>query len=141
MEQLLSDSLARRRFAVVALGLFALVAMILAAVGIYGVISYSVTQRTREIGIRMALGAGRGDVLRMIVRQGMLLAVVGVGLGLAGALGVTRLMESLLFGVGATDPLTFVGIAILLGSVALIACYIPARRATKVDPMVALRYE
>jgi predicted permease len=141
MEQLLSDSLARRRFAVVALGLFALVAMILAAVGIYGVISYSVTQRTREIGIRMALGAERGDVLRLIVRQGMLLAVVGVGLGLAGALGVTRLMESLLFGVGATDPLTFTGIAVLLGIVALIACYIPARRATKVDPMVALRYE
>jgi predicted permease len=141
VEQLLSDSLARRRFAVVALGLFALVAMILAAVGIYGVISYSVTQRTREIGIRMALGAERGDVLRLIVRQGMLLALVGLGLGLAGALGVTRLMESLLFGVGATDPLTFIGIAILLGSVALVACYIPARRAAKVDPMVALRYE
>jgi predicted permease len=141
MEQLLSDSLARRRFAMVALGLFALVAMILAAVGIYGVISYSVTQRTREIGIRMALGASRGDVLRMIVRQGMLLAAVGLGLGLAGALGVTRLMESLLFGVGATDPLTFIGIAVLLGGVALVACYIPARRATKVDPMAALRYE
>jgi predicted permease len=141
MEQRLSDSLARRRFAMTALGLFALVAMALAAVGIYGVMSYAVAQRTREIGVRVALGAQTSDVLGLVIRQGMLLAALGIALGLVGAAGVTRVMGSLLFGVGATDPLTFASIALLLGAAALLACYVPARRAAKVDPMVALRYE
>ena len=141
MEQRLTESLARRRFAMLALGVFAVVAMILAAVGIYGVMSYSVTQRTREIGIRMALGAPTQGVLKLIVGQGMLLAGVGVGIGLAGAVATTRLMASLLYGTSPTDPVTFAAIGALLASVALLACYIPARRATKVDPMVALRYE
>jgi putative ABC transport system permease protein len=141
MAERLSESLARRRFAMLALGVFALVAMVLAAVGIYGVMSYSVTQRTREIGIRMALGAQTKGVLTLIVGQGMLMAGVGVAIGLAGALAATRVMASLLFGVTATDPVTFVGIGLLLAAVAFFACYFPARRATKVDPMVALRHE
>jgi predicted permease len=141
MRQWLSDSLARRRFAMLMLGLFAMVAALLAGVGIYGVMSYSVAQRTREIGIRVALGAQTRDVLRLIVRQGMSLAGIGVGLGLLAAIAATRLMVSLLFGVRATDPLTFAVIALLLALVALVACWIPARRATKVDPMIALRCE
>jgi predicted permease len=141
MEQRLSESLARRRFAMLSLALFALVAMVLAAVGIYGVISYSVAQRTREIGVRVALGARTRDVHALVIRQGMTLALFGVVVGLAGAAGLTRLMSSLLFGVSATDPLTFAAITLLLAAVVLLACYVPARRAAKVDPMVALRYD
>jgi predicted permease len=141
MDQWLAESLARRRFAMQMLGLFALIALLLASVGIYGVMSYTVVQRTREIGIRVALGAQMRDVLRLIVRQGMSLAGIGIGIGLVAAVAATRLMVNLLFGVRATDPLTFVAIASLLALVALAACWIPARRAAKVDPMIALRCE
>ncbi len=141
MENVIAESINARRFAMMLLTIFAVVALVLASVGIYGVISYSVTQRTHEMGLRMALGAQGGDVLRMVIGQGMLLVLIGVVCGLAGAFGITRVMSSLLFNVSTTDPATFGGIAALLVAVALVACYIPARRAMKVDPLIALRYE
>ncbi len=141
MEQRMSDFLARRRFAMVMLAVFAAIAVLLTAVGIYGVMSYSVTQRTNEIGIRVALGATSRDVLSLILRQGMTLALIGAVLGLVIAFALTRFLSAMLFGIRATDPLTFVGVALLLIAVALLACWIPARRATKVDPMIALRCE
>ena len=141
MDELIAVSLAQQRFNMLLLGLFAALALILAAVGIYGAISYSATQRTHEIGIRTALGAQRRDVLRLVMRDGAKIAFLGIAFGIAGALALTRLMASLLFEVKPTDPATFTGVAILLALVALAACYIPARRAMRVDPMVALRYE
>ena len=135
------QSLIMERLFVRLLSFFGLLALLLAAIGLYGVMAYSVAQRTQEIGIRMALGAGAKDVLMLVIRQGMILALIGVALGIGSAIGLTRLMKSLLFGVSATDPVTFVGIALLLAAVALLACYVPARKATKVDPIIALRYE
>jgi len=141
MDSIISDSLASQQFSMAVLGIFAAFALVLASVGIYGVISYLVGQRTQEIGIRVALGANRTDVLRMVLGDGMKITLIGVLLGIAAAAGLTQLMASLLFGVSARDPLTFVCVAVLLTIVALAACYIPARRAMRVDPMVALRYE
>jgi putative ABC transport system permease protein len=136
-----SASLQTRRFNLTLVGVFAATALLLAVAGIYGVMAYSVVRRTHEIGVRMALGAGAPDVLRLVLSQGMLTTVVGVMIGIAGSFVLTRAMQSLLFGVSATDPVTLVGVALLLGCAALLACYVPARRASKVDPMVALRYE
>jgi len=141
IEEIIADSLAAKRFAMILLGAFAVAALLLASVGIYGVISYFVGQRTHEIGVRIALGAQRLNVLRLVVGQGFALTLAGIGCGLAGALGVTRFLSSLLYGVRPTDPLTFLAVSALLTGVALSACYIPARRASRVDPIVALRHE
>ena len=141
MEDIVSRSLAARRFSMILLGIFAALALALSSIGIYGVISYLAGQRTHEIGIRMAIGAQRSDVLRLILGQGARMALIGVAAGLAGSLALTRVMAKLLFGVSAYDPLTFLAVACLLILVALAACYIPARRAMRIDPMAALRYE
>jgi predicted permease len=141
MEAVLANSLAPRRLSMILLEIFAVLALLLSCVGIYGVISYLVTQRTREIGVRMALGAQRSDVMRLILGEGAKMALIGVVAGLAAALGLIQLIANQLFGVSAHDPFTFIAGAILLTLVALLACYIPARRAVRVDPIVALRYE
>ena len=141
MQDVIANSVQRRKFSMLLLSIFAAVAMLLAAIGLYGVMSYSVAQRAHEIGIRMALGARRPDVLVLVVKQGMALALMGIAAGAVLSLAMTRLISGMLFGITATDPLTFAGVAALLGTVALLANYLPARRASKVDPMVALRYE
>ena len=141
MTKLIAESVARRRFNTLLTGLFAVVALLLASVGIFGVLNYTVAQRTQEIGLRVALGAQTRDVLRLVLGQGVRLILFGLALGLAASLALTRVLAGMLFGVTPTDPLTFIAVSLLLASVALLACYIPARRATKVDPLVALRYE
>jgi ABC-type antimicrobial peptide transport system permease subunit len=141
LEQYLTASLAPRRFNLRLILTFAATALLLACMGVYGTVSYGVAQRTQEIGIRLALGALPRDIFRLVVSQGMRLTLAGVGLGLIGALGLTRFLSSLLYGVSPADPVTYVGIALLLLGISLLACYVPARRATQVDPMTALRYE
>jgi putative ABC transport system permease protein len=140
-DQVYAASLGSRRFNLILIGFFGMVALLLATAGVFGVIAYSVTRRTREIGVRVALGAHPRDILTMILGQGVRTILIGVAIGLAGSLVLTRTVKSLLFGVTATDPLTFAAVVLLLVAAALLACYIPARRATRVDPMVALRYE
>jgi putative ABC transport system permease protein len=141
LEELLGRSLAQPRFNMILLGVFAAVAMMLAAIGIYGVIAYGVAQRTKEIGIRMALGAQRGDMLSMVLRQGLILVAAGIAIGFIASLGATRLLRTLLFGVAANDFSIYAIVVLLLAAAAFLASYIPARRAMRVDPMVALRYE
>ena len=141
MNEAIADSLSQRRFAMIVLGAFAAAALLLASLGIYGVISYLVGQRAHELGIRVALGASRRQIFTLVLGHGLKMTLAGVALGLVAAFGLTRLIRTMLFGVGATDPATFAIIAVLLTLVALLACYLPARRATKVDPLVALRSE
>jgi putative ABC transport system permease protein len=141
MQQLVDDSISTRRLTLVLLGIFSALALILAAIGIYGVMAYSVALRTQEIGIRIALGAQQKDVLRLILGQGARIAFFGVAIGLVAAAALARLLSSLLFSVSAGDPITFAAVSILLAAIALLACYIPARRALRVDPIIALRYE
>ncbi len=141
MNEVISKSTASRRFSLVLLGAFAALALLLAAIGIYAVLAYSVARRTHEIGVRMALGARRGDVLRLVLGQGLRVTAIGIVLGVAGALVLTRFLQSLLYEVQPTDPPTFVGVLLLLVTVSVAASYLPARRAMRVDPMVALRYE
>jgi putative ABC transport system permease protein len=141
MDEVIAGTLTRQRFSMILLDAFAAVALLLASIGIYGVISYVVGQRTHELGIRLALGAQRRDVLSLVLGHGLKMALGGVALGLVAALGLTRLLGNLLYGVSATDPATFTAIALLLTGVALLACFVPAWRATKVDPLTALRHE
>jgi putative ABC transport system permease protein len=141
MDEVLGEETASRRLGMTLLTIFAALALLLATIGIYGVLAYFVVQHMQEFGVRVALGAQRRDILALVLKKGMTLTLLGVAIGLAVAFGLTRLMSSLLYGVGTTDPLTYASLAVLLTGVALIACYVPARRATKVDPMVALTYE
>ena len=141
MDEILANSVTRPRLQTILLGAFGGLALLLAAVGIYGVMSYSVSRRTGEIGIRMALGASQWDVLALVCGQGLRLILIGVAAGLALAFGLTRLMSKILFGISPTDPLTFAIVVLVLAAVALLACYLPARRATHVDPIIALRHE
>jgi len=141
MDEVLDTSTAQQRFNVLLLGVFSIAALLLAAVGLYGAIAYSVAERTREMGIRIALGAARGDILRMVVSQGLLLALSGLAIGAIAALAFTRMMSGLLFHIGAADPLSFGASALLFAAIAALASYLPARRATRVDPTEALRYE
>jgi putative ABC transport system permease protein len=141
LDDLRTQSMTPRRVSMLLVGAFAALGLILASVGIYGVVSYSVSQRTHEIGIRMALGAERGDVLKIVVGQRLRSVLIGTGVGVAASIGLTRLLQNMLFAIKPTDPATFLTVALILLSVAWFACYFPARRATKVDPMIALRYE
>jgi putative ABC transport system permease protein len=141
VDQIRDQQMGGRRIASILFGVFASIALLLAGIGIYGVISYSVAQRTREMGIRAALGASRQMLLRLVLDRGALLTAIGLSIGVVGALALTRVMASLLFGIGARDPITFVSVGLILAAVAMLASYVPARRATKVDPVVALRYE
>jgi putative ABC transport system permease protein len=140
-DQIIAGSVWQQRFNLILVGLFAMLALVLAAVGIYGVMAYSVTERTHEIGIRMALGAKQSDVLGLVIREGMALAAIGAAIGLAGAFAMTRVLSGLLYQVKATDPAIFIGVPVLFAAVAFFASYLPARRATRVDPMIALRWE
>jgi len=141
LERVLSSSLDQRRFSLAMFGVFGLVALLISAIGIYGLVAYSVAQRTREIGIRMALGAQAGSVLGLVIRSGMALTVTGLAIGIVAALALTRLLSSMLFGITPTDPMTFATVAVALTIVSVIACWIPARKATRVDPLIALRQE